>query len=93
MVHTLGHRIVTNYKQSVIETYPLGSRLVIAQFRYPRGNVGAATISEGLYVVHIREVDRCQAGGWGEERRYVSRTHLHLGDERLSKSDGGGSNS
>jgi hypothetical protein len=50
MVHTLGQRIVQNYDPSVIETPPLGSRLVLAQFRYPGGNMGGATINEGPYV-------------------------------------------
>ena len=90
MVYMLGHWIAPNYDPSVIETYPLGSRLMIAQFRYPGGNMGAATISEDPYIVHIREVDRGQAGGQGGEMQYVNRAHLYLRDERLYKSHGGG---
>ena len=71
MVHTLGHWIVTDYDPSVIEMYPLGSCLVIAQFRYPGGNMGVATINEGLYIVHTREKGRDD-----KEEQYVNRTHL-----------------
>jgi hypothetical protein len=84
MVHTLGQRIVQNYDPSVIETPPLGSRLVLAQFRYPGGNMGGATINEGPYVVHSAERDRDDEGN-----RYVNRIHLYLGDARLYESEGG----
>ena len=40
----------------------------------------SATVSKCPYVVHTRERERVD---WGEEHRYVNRTHLHLGYERL----------
>ena len=46
VLHTLGQRIVKKNNPSVIETFPLGSRLVLAQFRYPGGNMGSATTTE-----------------------------------------------
>ena len=55
MVHELGHRIVPNYNPKVIETFPLGARLVLAHFRFPGGNMEGATIFEGPYIVHTRK--------------------------------------
>ena len=55
LVHTLGHQIEPNYDPSVIETYPLEIRLVIAQLQYFEGNMGAETINKGPYVIHSRE--------------------------------------
>ena len=46
IVCTVGQRIVTDYDPSVIETYPLGYCLVLAQFRYPGGNMESATMRE-----------------------------------------------
>ena len=62
-----GSWIIPNYDPSVIETYPLGNRLVIAQFQYPGGNMGPEIMSKDPHVVHTREVDRGQAGGAGEK--------------------------
>ena len=62
MVHMLGQRMVQNYNPSIIETFLLGSHLVLAQFRYPGGNMGGATITEGPYIVHTAERDRDDEG-------------------------------
>ena len=62
MVHTLGRRLVQNYDLSAIETFPLGLRLVLAQFRYPGGDMGGATIIEGPYIIHTTERDRDDGG-------------------------------
>ena len=67
------------YDPSIIETYPLGVRLVIVRFCYP-GN----TIFEGLYQVHSPG-DGIGVGR-GEER-YVERTHLYIGEQNLHEDE------
>ena len=47
LVHTLGQHIEPNYDPSAIETFSLGSRLVLAQFRYPGRNMGVQKYPKG----------------------------------------------
>ena len=69
--HEMGQLHVEGYDPSIIETYPLGVRLVIVRFHYPDDE-----IFKDPYQVHD--------DGFGKkERWYAERTHPYIEEQRL----------